>query len=62
MSELINCPEIVGNTTCGLPAEVKDTRTFEGVNGPVTMIRSLCIVGHCLLAPSDYFEAVSQEE
>jgi hypothetical protein len=42
---LLNCP------TCGLPAEITDRFTLDGVPTPVELVKLVCIAGHWYTPP-----------
>jgi hypothetical protein len=44
---LLNCP------TCGLPAEITDRFTLNGVPTPVEHVKLVCVAGHWYTPPLD---------
>ena len=52
---LLNCP------TCGLPAEITDRFTLDGVPTPVEHVKLVCIVGHWYTPPVDQLPAEEPE-
>ena len=46
---LVDCP------TCGLPAEITDRFTLDGVPGPVDHVKVVCVRRHWYTLPADMF-------
>ena len=47
VDQLMDCP------ACGLPAEITDRFTLDGLPAPVEHVRLVCVAGHWFTPPSD---------